>query len=188
MRFPLCALWLLAGSVLAPLGFELAPSQDRAYQVIQARPIDTKLFEAIRKGDAKEVKRLLEKGANPRATQANDWPAIVVAAGESLEIVKLLLARGANINARQSDQGWTPLTQAVSSHQTDVVLYLLAHGADPSLPMNDGATPLHMAVFSGDAKAVEALLKQKVNVNARTTQDLNSVHSRENDEAMRDDF
>ena len=188
MRFPLCALWLLAGSVLAPLGCERASAQERVNQVIQARPIDQRLFDAIRKSDAKEVKRLLEKGANPRATEANDWPAIVVAAGESLKIVELLLAKGANINARQADQGWTPLTQAISSHQTDVVLYLLAHGADPSLPMIDGLTPLHMAVRFGDARTVKALLKQGVNVNARTTQDPNSDHSRENDEMVRDSF
>ena len=62
------------------------------------------MFDAIRKDDAKEVKRHLSKGANPNATEANDWPVIVVAAGQSLDMVKLLLSKGAKIDARRGAQ------------------------------------------------------------------------------------
>lgn len=155
---------------------------------VQTRPIDDKLFAAIRKKDAKGVKQLLNKGASPHATEANDWPAIVVAAGESLEIVKLLIAKGAKMDARQSHQGWTPLTQAVISTRSDVALYLLGRGADPELPMNNGSTPLHMAVRMaarfGDTQVVRALLKRNVNVNARTKEDPNTVHGSEADEQV----
>jgi ankyrin repeat protein len=92
------------------------------------RPIDRKLFDAIRKGDAKEVSRLLSKGANANATEANDWPASVTAASQTLELVKLLVAKGAKIDARQSDQGWTPLTQAITNRRDDIVEYLLQKG------------------------------------------------------------
>jgi hypothetical protein len=180
-------LWLvfvLAIAGLAVEGCQVVAPQRSVIAARQTRPIDDKLFKAIHKKDAKAVKQLLDKGASPDAIEANDWPAIVEAAGESLEIVKLLLAKGAKINAQQPSQGWTPLTQAITSHQSDVVLYLLEQGADPELPMSDGSTPLHMAVRFGNTTAVEALLKAKINVNARSKEDPNTVHGREEDERV----
>jgi len=182
MRGCLCAVWLLAAFLLGQAGWA------QTIWIGQERPIDEKMFEAIRKNDAKEVQRLLGQGANPKATEANEWPAIVEAASESVDLVKLLLAKGADINARQSGQGWTPLTQALNSSRTDVALYLLAHGADPSLPMNDGTTPLHLAVQGCNVKAVEALLKRKVKVNARTKEEPATVHNAESDRQIANGF
>ena len=181
-------IYFLAATLLASMGCEQAEPRRHVMNITQSRPIDQKLFEAIRKNDPKEVKRLLDKGANPNATEANDWPAIVEAAGQSLEVVKLLVAKGAKIDARQSDQGWTALTRSITDHRSDVMLYLLARGADPTIAMNDGATPLHMAVRFGDLKAVEALLKRNVNVDARTKEEPRTVHSSENDEQIANFF
>lgn len=150
--------------------------QSRTVVISEERPIDGKLFGAIRKGDVGRVKRLLAAGANARATEANGWPAIVVAAGESLPIVKLLHTKGASINSRQPDQGWTPLTAAINSGRDDVALYAIANGANLELGASDGATPLHFAVASGDIAVVSALLKRHVNVNARTYEDPATAH------------
>jgi ankyrin repeat protein len=81
----------------------------------------------------------------------------------SLEIIKLLLDKGANPNAqlkllqpfrslgadRGADPilgiGTTPLIRAAKAGDTDSIRLLLAHGALPNLPQAEGVTPLMAA-------------------------------------------
>jgi ankyrin repeat protein len=60
-------------------------------------------------------------------------PALYFAAiGGDLEIAKLLLARGADINAKAESAA--PIHGAVMGGSAAMVRLLLEHGADPSLP------------------------------------------------------
>ena len=91
----------------------------------------------------------------------------MAAAAYSLEIAKELLARGANIRARNR-RGAEPLHYAVDgipeSHAWDpvaqeaVVECLIEAGADPNSADKSGVTPLHRAVRTRCASAVRALL------------------------------
>jgi ankyrin repeat protein len=60
------------------------------------------------------------------------------------DVVELLLAKGANVNAKIND-GFTPLYEAASNGQKDVTELLLAKGADVNAKDNDGKTPLQVA-------------------------------------------
>ena len=57
--------------------------------------------------------------------------------GRNCEIVKLLLDRGAQVNA-QAKNGWTALMGAANHGSVDVVRTLLSRGADPSLRTSAG--------------------------------------------------
>ena len=84
-----------------------------------------------------------------------------------LEIIQLLLDRGANPNMQlffrpagvrgtTNTRGSTPLIRAATSADLDMVQLLLEHGADATIYMADRQTPIH-AVLSGRASQKDAL-------------------------------
>ncbi|KAK5621331.1 hypothetical protein CRENBAI_009940 [Crenichthys baileyi] len=60
-----------------------------------------------------------------------------------LEIVRLLIAHGADVNCSSQD-GTRPLHDAVENDHVEVVRFLLACGADPTLTTYSGRGPLSM--------------------------------------------
>jgi tetratricopeptide (TPR) repeat protein len=88
----------------------------------------TALQKAVNKGDIKKVQELLDKGAD-----VNEWnfgTALIWAASENrLEIAKLLIDRGADLNALGKN-GWTALGCAAAEGYGDMVDLLISKGAD----------------------------------------------------------
>src|SRR5262245_7769951 len=71
------------------------------------------LFDAIRRGDTVEVKRLLDRGVSAGARDADGVPALMAATlFAGADCVALLLDRGANPNAMAGD-GATALMWAI---------------------------------------------------------------------------
>jgi ankyrin repeat protein len=93
------------------------------------------------------------------------------------ELARLLIERGAHLNYRQQDQGWTPLTHALSHTEEalDLVRLLLDRGADVESPMNDGLTALHLAVRFGHERIVQELVSRGARLDVRTRPDPNEV-------------
>ena len=71
------------------------------------------LIEAVMHNQAKKVARLLKRGANPNESEDELLfsPLHYAAAHSSVEIVQLLLAAGANLEAKDFE-GFTPLETA----------------------------------------------------------------------------
>jgi len=86
-------------------------------------------------------------------------PLVLAAYRGHTEVVKLLLERGAFVNAREKRNGLSSLSHAVGRGDKELVAVLLAHGADPSLKAVDGRTALDRAEANG-ATEIVALLKQ----------------------------
>lgn len=90
------------------------------------------------------------------------------AAGARVEIVRLLLAAGANPGAAQNHRHSQPLHYAADGHpdnpgwderrQVEAMKLLLEAGADLHARDKNGATPLHRAVRTRSAAAVKFLL------------------------------
>ncbi|MCK4294857.1 MAG: ankyrin repeat domain-containing protein, partial [Planctomycetes bacterium] len=79
------------------------------------------------------------------------------AADGDIEQVKLLISKGADVNAKDM-QGRTPLHGAAFRGHKDVVGLLLAKGADVNAQDRNGRTPVDAALGRGNTKAVVKLL------------------------------
>jgi hypothetical protein len=108
------------------------------------------------------VRTLLDHGADPNYPDQAGFPSLIAALSterpDRLELVRLLLAAGADVQQRGVND-WTPLHYAVSLDDPGAIELLLAHGADPNARtrIDDCATPLEEAEMFGRAKALETL-------------------------------
>jgi ankyrin repeat protein len=103
-----------------------------------------------------------------RYVYAGDTALHVAAAAYRLDLVRTLLALGADVGARNR-RGVQPLHAAAESApgsprwnpsaQAATIAGLIAAGADPNAQTLEGATPLHRAVRTRGAAAVRALLE-----------------------------
>jgi ankyrin len=128
------------------------------------------LIVAAQSGHGAVAALLLEKGAAPNA-DAIGYSALHAAVLRSdLDLVKALLARGANPNTtivkptpiRRDSQDWvlptpvvgaTPYLLAAKYLEVEIMRALLAGGADPKKTMPNGATALMMAAGTFEARA-----------------------------------
>lgn len=99
--------------------------------------IDERLLYAVGHSDLQEVKTLLEQGAAVNGTDDEGKTPLIVAfwvggSKKALEIVKLLLAQGADIDIKAKD-GVTALYCAVQSGEDEFIELLLDAGADAAL-------------------------------------------------------
>ncbi len=124
---------------------------------------DERLYAALRAGRIDAGLAALDAGANAHALPAEGdrdqrtLPMLAALQGD-LRLLRQLIARGADLNARH--HGLSPLLAATrdSWHgRPEAVMTLLANGADSRQADPDGNTPLHHAARSTDP-AVAALL------------------------------
>jgi len=129
--------------------------------------LDSELLQAALIGDVEEVKKLLEKGANPNARDKyGRTPLHWTAARGRLSAVEFLLEKGADPNAREQ-KGCTPLHWAAYNGRLSVVKLLLEKGADLHAKDKYGRTPLHFAAEKGRLDVFILLLKRGADPNAR---------------------
>jgi ankyrin repeat protein len=127
------------------------------------------LFAAARSGDAVQIKRLLEAGADhATADEAGETALMHAAHGGHFAAVQVLIAAGADINAK-AQQGWTALAKAAYNGETgrgyvEVVEVLHQAGASLDERIFFGITPLMLAAGGGDAAVVEWLINAGADV------------------------
>jgi ankyrin repeat protein len=158
---------------------------------------------------------LIERGADPKIANKGGWTPLYIATDnrnieggdyptrkpdmDHLEFIKLLLAHGADVNARMNsstetrtvfthqwlfEEGATPYLRAAQSGDITLLRLLLEHGADPSISTYTGVTPLMVAAGIGwvegvtyewseeqTLQTVKLLLELGADVNARESED-----------------
>ena len=81
--------------------------------------VDVDVFcKLIQQGDFNAVKRMIEAGANVNKKSAGMTPLMYAARHNKVEILKLLIAKGANLKAT-SDRGYSALKYAEMSKAND---------------------------------------------------------------------
>ena len=79
----------------------------------------------------------------------------------NLELVKVLVAKGAKLNEHDFVQGWAPLHYAVRCCRHKVMEFLCQSGADVNTMAKNDATPLAIATCCGYHRMVQILLASK---------------------------
>ena len=113
----------------------------------------TALIWASRSGSIEAINLLLDSGAdvNLPGSTGDNWDATPLQHAileRQTAAVRLLLDRGADLN-RGAGGSLTPLFLAAGDTNPAILKLLLAHGADPSVENETGATPLSRAVAAG---------------------------------------
>ncbi|WP_257296690.1 ankyrin repeat domain-containing protein [Endozoicomonas sp. YOMI1] len=83
---------------------------------------------------------------------------VIALAGRHVELARLLINEGADVNYATKKNGETPLTYAVGNGLIEIVRLLIDKGAYINQAAKDGATPLYIAAEEGNNEIVELLL------------------------------
>jgi hypothetical protein len=118
-----------------------------------ATDLGDQLRRAASAGDVARVRELLAAGADVNAANAYGGTARAFASKKGpLEVVKLLLEKGANIEAKDTFYGSTPLQWAATKGHPEIARELLAKGAQGEAEL------LAQAAAGGDAALVKVVL------------------------------
>ena len=119
----------------------------------------TPLGLAIFFGHPETVNALLDAGADVNLASRESMkvsPLASASAAGQLEIARVLIAHGANVNARAAGD-FTPLHESAASGRIEFAQLLLEHGADVNAKTSDGKTPLDYAREHNRDEMVELL-------------------------------
>lgn len=124
---------------------------------------DTALVLAAKWGSKAAIKCLLAYGAKPNQCDEAGHTPLFAAAGQyeaSLDVVKLLVENGADINMASGDLRCTPLHGAAQiPPNSHIVQFLLSRGASTEVKNADGLTPLYIASRQNCVFTVKLLLQ-----------------------------
>ena len=129
------------------------------------------LYNAITYEDVPKAKAALAAGINWADDGKTDhqWSTFHFAmwhtSSNGVEILKMLLASKADVNAR-AEYRETPLHMAAGSGNTVALRLLTEHGAHVNAQRRDRKTPLHLAASNGHIEIVKILIENKADVKA----------------------
>ena len=118
-----------------------------------AAPSPDELFDAARRGDRARVAQLLDAGVDVNAKARYDATALMFASDRGhMDVVQLLVERGADVNVADTFYKFTALGMALGSGHRDVAKYLLRRGA------TGAAMALNTGIREGDEELVTLAL------------------------------
>lgn len=170
-RHPHIAEFLLATGI-EPNIFEAAATGrvERVRELLKKNPALVKAYSPdgwtalhLNFGNFEIVKVTLEHGADIDAVSKNKFSATPLqgaAAMQNLELARLLISRGANVNCR-GDEGVSPLHEAAGNGQIELAKLLLDHGAKLNAKDDHGKTPLTIALEYKQTEMAKFLRNRK---------------------------
>ncbi len=117
--------------------------------------------EGARRGDQRVVRGWLKRVDPDRPDRRGETALLVAARKGDFQMVDILLGGGATIDQQNLEapcsEGNTALHTAVLGSATDMIPFLLERKASPNLKNRSGMTPFHLAVYTGNYRAVSLL-------------------------------
>ncbi|NLE64963.1 MAG: tetratricopeptide repeat protein [Elusimicrobia bacterium] len=115
------------------------------------------LLIAVLFSDMKKAEELIIQGADVKGRYRYNSPLLNYAAfKKDRPMLELLLKNGADPNV-PNDEGWAPLTIALSRGGADLGRFMLERGA--SVNMENGWPPLQLAIATGDVALVRQMIE-----------------------------
>lgn len=137
--------------------------------------LNYKLLLAAEADSAREVRALLDEGADVNAKTWNGiTPLMYAAQNGNLEMVKLLIDRGADVNALPDNHFSALLTAVVAGH-IYVADTLILNGADVNTSNAAGVTALMYAAAYGDLQMADMLIYYEADVSETDDQGYNAL-------------
>lgn len=135
---------------------------------------------AVSSGQLEVAEYLITQGIDVNARvcdEGTDTPLEWAIWNKQINMVKLLIEHGAEVNTPVEDREITPLLFAVGCNNYEICRLLVNCGADVNLANFYGA-PLHVAASIGNERLVEFLLDHGAAINARAEKDQDiALHS-----------
>lgn len=129
------------------------------------------MVKAYKKGDLKKVAKFIEKGNPPlqfnqdESVIENELIAVCAAEEVDLHVLKQIIKRGDDLNARNNDDDkYTAVHYCAWDGKYEALSILLKSGASPDIVGGDGRTALHLATAMGHSDAVALLIKAGVDI------------------------
>ncbi|TAM45192.1 MAG: ankyrin repeat domain-containing protein [Burkholderiaceae bacterium] len=104
--------------------------------------------------------------------KAGESPLMIAALHGQIDMVRELIAKGADINK----PGWTPLHYAATRGHLEIMSLLLEHSAYIDAASPNGTTPLMMAASYGTPAAVKLLLDEGADPTLKNQQGLTAIN------------
>jgi ankyrin repeat protein len=128
-----------------------------------------KLMNALLNNDCAKAVKLSESLKSPNYTDIEGNSLLYYAiSSDCIEVVKILLDKGADINQKLGENRSTPLIEEITKGNIDVFKLLLERGADVNGQTN-GITPLMVAILKDNNEMAKLLIEYGANVDLKST-------------------
>ena len=121
---------------------------------------------------------LLKKGANANSAESFGLAPLHLAVcckDADLSFIEHLIQKGADVNFKNTSDGWRSLHYAISCGSDDMARLLIEQGADVNAIADDGTTPLILAAKNDSVFIAKLLLEKGADVNWRDMKKKNAM-------------
>lgn len=133
------------------------------------------IHDAATKGDVAGITAALDAGAGVDESDGKATPLYLAVKGGHFEAAKMLIERGADVNAVPTPLLGPAIMPALAKRRIDLVKLLLDAGANPN-SKRSRENAIHIAVNLGCLDCVKALVEAGADVNAQTKDGKTPIH------------
>ena len=132
--------------------------------------------EVVKNGEVEVASLFIDAGFSPFEKDLLGTPVLSLAVRERhIDMVRMLIERGAIIDATSKDRNYTALMDAAQIGELEIARLLLKANANPNIQSKDGQTALILAVGRQDVPVIEILLESHSDYNIKDSMGMSAL-------------